>query len=144
MWSKVIGCAGEWGDCLQIVQAKTGPWSVFGPWIVDGGSQPSCLHTSQENIHIEALSISAWRVIIWQSVKILIKSLCISTVTCTYPLNSDKVTVSLCTQASRYTSVHTCTCMWTAACRFYHICIVKKKHCVQTYTCTFTVEHEWL
>lgn len=73
-------------------------------------SQAVCTQ-AKKTYTLKQLSISAWRVIIWQSVKILIKSLCKSTVTCAYPLNSDKVTASLCTQANRYTSVHTCTCI---------------------------------
>lgn len=49
--------------------------------------------------------VSARGVAIGQFIKISIKSLSISTVTCTYPLCGDKITASLCTQANKQ-SVH--------------------------------------
>lgn len=88
-------------------------------------SQAVCTQARKTYI-LKQLSISARRVIIWQSIKILIWSLYISTVTCTYPLNSDKITSSLCTQANKDTYVH--TPVHVECCRFVLLYVRKVKY----------------
>ncbi len=101
------------GGLLQSVSSSW-DWTALGflgceLWMV-APSQAVCTQARKTYI-LKQLSISAWRVIIWQSIKILIKSLYISTVTCTYPPNSDKITASLCTQANKHVSAPTHKCM---------------------------------